>query len=181
MRRANHDQAPSASSLRQGHRASAGTGLVMTELDHEPQEDGEGQPRRGLTQGHRQRGSLGPRRSWLAFKRSFSITGEMRTPEKTGVRMGGRTAARFAFGPGWRWSECPTPVVATDGQLPGLADRRCSSGIGCRRRGRCESRGGCLIEPRRLGGRFGLRGRWYARGAHGRDFGATGSGGCRGS
>jgi hypothetical protein len=30
------------------------------------------------------------------------------------VRMGGTTAARFAFEPGWKWSECIKPVVGTE-------------------------------------------------------------------
>jgi hypothetical protein len=28
--------------------------------------------------------------------------------------MGGTTAARFAFEPGWRWSECVKPVAGTE-------------------------------------------------------------------
>jgi hypothetical protein len=46
--------------------------------------------------------------------RSFDSPDETRTPEKTKVdvvRMEGTTAARFAFEPGWRWSECIKPVV----------------------------------------------------------------------
>ena len=40
-----------------------------------------------------------------------------RTPDKTRVdvvRMGGTTAARLTFEPGWRWSECVKPVAGTD-------------------------------------------------------------------
>ena len=47
----------------------------------------------------------------------FDSPDETRTPEKTRVdvvRMGGTTAARFAFEPGWKWSECVKPVVGTD-------------------------------------------------------------------
>jgi len=47
----------------------------------------------------------------------FDSPGETRTPEKTRVdvvRMGDTTAARFAFEPGWKWSECVKPVVGTD-------------------------------------------------------------------
>jgi hypothetical protein len=49
--------------------------------------------------------------------RSFDTPDETRTPDKTKVdvvRMGGTTAARFAFEPGWRWSECVKPVVGTE-------------------------------------------------------------------
>jgi quercetin dioxygenase-like cupin family protein len=49
--------------------------------------------------------------------RRFDEPDETRTPEKTRVdvvRMGGATAARFTFEPGWRWSECVKPVVGTD-------------------------------------------------------------------
>jgi hypothetical protein len=49
--------------------------------------------------------------------RGFDSPDESRTPEKTKVdvvRMGGATAARFAFEPGWKWSECIRPVVGTD-------------------------------------------------------------------
>jgi hypothetical protein len=66
---------------------------------------------------------------WLArpTKRRFEMAGiellnfdspdETRTPEKTRVdvvRLGDTTAARFAFEPGWKWSECVKPVVGTD-------------------------------------------------------------------
>ena len=47
----------------------------------------------------------------------FDSPDETRTPEKTRVdvvRLGGTTAARFAFEPGWKWSECVKPVVGTD-------------------------------------------------------------------
>jgi hypothetical protein len=47
----------------------------------------------------------------------FDSPDETRTPEKTRVdvvRLGDTTAARFAFEPGWKWSECVKPVVGTD-------------------------------------------------------------------
>ena len=50
-------------------------------------------------------------------KRDFESPDERRTPDKTQadlVRLGGTTAARFAMEPGWRWSECVTPVAETD-------------------------------------------------------------------
>ena len=49
--------------------------------------------------------------------RGFDAPDETRTPEKTRVevvRMGGTTAARYTFEPGWKWSECVKPVVGTD-------------------------------------------------------------------
>ncbi len=49
--------------------------------------------------------------------RRFDAPDETRTPDKTRidvVRMGGNTAARFTFEPGWKWSECVKPVVGTD-------------------------------------------------------------------
>jgi hypothetical protein len=49
--------------------------------------------------------------------RDFDSPDETRTPDKTKVdvvRMGGATVGRFAFEPGWRWSECVKPVVGTD-------------------------------------------------------------------
>ena len=49
--------------------------------------------------------------------RDFGSPDETRTPDKTRVdvvRMGGTTAARLTFEPGWRWSECVKPVVGTD-------------------------------------------------------------------
>ena len=49
--------------------------------------------------------------------RSFDSPDETRTPRKTRVevvRLGGETAARFTFQPGWRWSEAIKPVVGTD-------------------------------------------------------------------
>jgi hypothetical protein len=49
--------------------------------------------------------------------RGFDSPDETRTPEKTRVevvRMGGTTAARYMFEPGWRWSECVKPVAGTD-------------------------------------------------------------------
>ena len=47
----------------------------------------------------------------------FDSPDETRTPDKTRVdvvRIGGTTAGRFAFEPGWKWSECIKPVVGTD-------------------------------------------------------------------
>ena len=47
----------------------------------------------------------------------FDAPDETRTPEKTRVdvvRIGGTTAARMTFEPGWRWSECVKPVAGTD-------------------------------------------------------------------
>jgi hypothetical protein len=49
--------------------------------------------------------------------RDFESPDEQRTPDKTRVdvvRMGGTSAARYTFEPGWRWSECVKPVVGTD-------------------------------------------------------------------
>src|SRR5262249_48592765 len=49
--------------------------------------------------------------------RDFDSPDETRTPEKTRVdivRIGGSTAGRFAFEPGWRWSECVKPVAGTE-------------------------------------------------------------------
>lgn len=49
--------------------------------------------------------------------RGFDSPDETRTPDKTRVdvvRMGGTTAARYTFEPGWKWSECVKPVVGTD-------------------------------------------------------------------
>jgi quercetin dioxygenase-like cupin family protein len=49
--------------------------------------------------------------------RDFASPDETRTPDKTRVevvRLGGATAARFTFEPGWRWSECVKPVAGTD-------------------------------------------------------------------
>ena len=49
--------------------------------------------------------------------RDFGSPDETRTPDKTRVdvvRMGGTTAARMTFEPGWRWSECVKPVAGTD-------------------------------------------------------------------
>jgi len=49
--------------------------------------------------------------------RDFDSPDESRTPDKTQVdvvRMGGATAARFTFEPGWKWSECVKPVAGTD-------------------------------------------------------------------
>jgi hypothetical protein len=50
-------------------------------------------------------------------KLDFDSPDETRTPDKTRVdvvRVGDTTAARFAFEPGWKWSECVKPVVGTD-------------------------------------------------------------------
>jgi len=47
----------------------------------------------------------------------FNSPHETRTPEKTRVdlvRVGNTTVGRFAFEPGWRWSECIKPVAGTD-------------------------------------------------------------------
>ena len=47
----------------------------------------------------------------------FDSPDETRAPEKTRVdvvRVGDTTAARSAFEPGWKWSECVKPVVGTD-------------------------------------------------------------------
>ena len=48
--------------------------------------------------------------------KSFSSPDETRTPPNTTVevvRLGGETAARFTFQPGWRWSRDVAPVVGT--------------------------------------------------------------------
>lgn len=47
----------------------------------------------------------------------FDTPDETRTPDKTRVdvvHVGGTTAGRFAFEPGWKWSECVKPAVGTD-------------------------------------------------------------------
>src|SRR4051794_6314239 len=49
--------------------------------------------------------------------RSFDSPDETRSPDKTKVdvvRMGDTTAGRFAFEPGWKWSDCVKPVAGTD-------------------------------------------------------------------
>jgi mannose-6-phosphate isomerase-like protein (cupin superfamily) len=49
--------------------------------------------------------------------RNFDSPDETRSPDKTQVdvvRMGSTSAARLAFEPGWRWSECIKPVVGTE-------------------------------------------------------------------
>ena len=49
--------------------------------------------------------------------RGFDSPDETRTPDKTEVavvRLGGATAARMTFEPGWKWSECVKPVAGTD-------------------------------------------------------------------
>jgi hypothetical protein len=48
---------------------------------------------------------------------SFHTPDETRTREKTRievVRLGGESAGRFTFQPGWRWSEAIKPVAGTD-------------------------------------------------------------------
>ena len=48
---------------------------------------------------------------------SFDTPDETRSPEKTKievVRLGGESAGRFTFQPGWRWSEAIKPVAGTD-------------------------------------------------------------------
>jgi hypothetical protein len=50
-------------------------------------------------------------------KLDFDSPDETRTPEKTRVdviNMGDTKVGRFAFEPGWKWSECVKPVVGTD-------------------------------------------------------------------
>jgi hypothetical protein len=47
----------------------------------------------------------------------FDSPDESRTPAKTQVdvvRVGGTSAARMAFEPGWKWSECVKPVAGTE-------------------------------------------------------------------
>ena len=47
----------------------------------------------------------------------FDSPDETRTPDKTRVdviHVGGSTAARMTFEPGWKWSECVKPVAGTD-------------------------------------------------------------------
>ena len=47
----------------------------------------------------------------------FNSPDETRTPDKTKVdvvHVGNTTAARMAFEPGWKWSECVKPVAGTD-------------------------------------------------------------------
>ena len=49
--------------------------------------------------------------------RDFDSPDETRTPDKTRVevvRLGGTTAARLTFEPGWRWSECVKPIAGTE-------------------------------------------------------------------
>jgi hypothetical protein len=49
--------------------------------------------------------------------KAFDEPDETRTPDKTRVdvvRLGDTEVGRFAFSPGWRWSECIKPVVKTD-------------------------------------------------------------------
>ena len=47
----------------------------------------------------------------------FDSPDETRSPDKTKVdvvHLGSSSAARFAFEPGWTWSECVKPVAGTD-------------------------------------------------------------------
>jgi hypothetical protein len=47
----------------------------------------------------------------------FDSPDETRAPDKTRidvVRMGGTSAARITFEPGWRWSDCVKPVAGTE-------------------------------------------------------------------
>ena len=49
--------------------------------------------------------------------KSFDAPDETRTPDKTKVEvvhLGGLSAGRATFQPGWKWSECIKPVVGTD-------------------------------------------------------------------
>jgi hypothetical protein len=49
--------------------------------------------------------------------RDFESPDETRTPDKTQVdvvRIGTATVGRFAFEPGWRWSDCIKPVAGTE-------------------------------------------------------------------
>jgi D-lyxose ketol-isomerase len=75
-----------------------------------------------LQRGPRQREDLTVNRGQEAAvadvgTRDFGSPDETRTPDKTQVdvvRIGATTAARFAFEPGWRWSECVKPVAGTE-------------------------------------------------------------------
>ena len=49
--------------------------------------------------------------------KSHDTPDEVRAPDKTRVevvRIGGGTAARLTFEPGWKWSECIKPVAGTE-------------------------------------------------------------------
>lgn len=49
--------------------------------------------------------------------KNFDEPDESRTPDKTRVdvvHVGDGEVGRFAFQPGWRWSECIKPVAGTD-------------------------------------------------------------------
>jgi hypothetical protein len=49
--------------------------------------------------------------------RDFDSPDETRKPDKTQVdvvHLGGTTVGRFAFEPGWQWSECIKPVAGTE-------------------------------------------------------------------
>jgi hypothetical protein len=49
--------------------------------------------------------------------RPFDTPDETRTPDKTKidfVKMGGISAARTTFQPGWKWSECVGPLMGSD-------------------------------------------------------------------
>ena len=48
---------------------------------------------------------------------NFDSPDETRSPEKSRVdvvNVGGATAARMTFQPGWRWTECIKPIAGTD-------------------------------------------------------------------
>ena len=50
-------------------------------------------------------------------RKSFDSPDEIRTPRKTKVEvvdLGGVTAMRGTFEPGWKWSECMKPVAGTE-------------------------------------------------------------------
>src|SRR5215204_7639036 len=52
-----------------------------------------------------------------AVRKSFDSPDETRSADKTRVEvvdLGGVTAMRGTFGPGWRWSECVKPVAGTE-------------------------------------------------------------------
>jgi hypothetical protein len=49
--------------------------------------------------------------------RGFDSPDETRAPDKTQVavvHLGGATAARMTFDPGWKWSDCIKPVAGTE-------------------------------------------------------------------
>jgi uncharacterized cupin superfamily protein len=51
-------------------------------------------------------------------KKSFSTPDQTRSPDKTLVQEvslgGGIKAARFTMEPGWRWSQCISPIAGTE-------------------------------------------------------------------